>query len=67
MCRSLCFNKAKGRRLATLFKKRLCEFCRIFKNMYFVKHLQMAASENNLVFAKFTNNETVKHTVSILI
>ena len=23
MCQSLCFNKAKGRRLATLFKKRL--------------------------------------------
>ena len=22
-----------------------CEFCKIFKNIYFVKHLQMAASE----------------------
>ena len=47
------FNKVEGLRPATLLKKRLqhrcfpvmffCEYCEIFKNIYFVEHLPTAA------------------------
>ena len=31
-----------------------CEYCKIFKNIFFEKHLQMAASENQDFSGKFT-------------
>ena len=48
MCGSLSLNQVAGLRPATLLKKIptqvfSCEFCEIFKNTYFVEHLQTAA------------------------
>ena len=50
-CASLFFNKVTGLRFATLLKKETlaqvfsCEFCEIFKNAFFAKHLRMTASD----------------------
>ena len=49
LCQSLFFNKVSGLRPATLLKKRLaqvfsCEFCEIFKNIFFTEHLWTTAS-----------------------
>ena len=48
LCGSLSLNQVAGLRPATLLKKIptqvfSCEFCEIFKNTYFVEHLQTAA------------------------
>ena len=49
MCQSLFLNKVAGLRPVTLLKKTLaqvffCEFCEIFKNTFFPKHLWATAS-----------------------
>ena len=51
LCQSLFFNKVTGLRFATLLKKETlaqvfsCDFCEIFKNAFFAKHLLMTASD----------------------
>ena len=37
------FNKVAGLNLSVFS----CEFCKIFKNTFFIEHLQTTASENN--------------------
>ena len=47
LCQSLICNKVAGLRPATLFKKRLrqfCEFCETFKCTFFTEHLRATAS-----------------------
>ena len=38
------FEKVADLRLATLLKKRLCEFCDVFKDTFFTEHLRATAS-----------------------
>ena len=50
LCQSLFFNKVAGLRPVTFLKKETlaqvfsCEFCKIFKNTFFTKHLRTTAS-----------------------
>ena len=51
LCQSLFFNKVADLRTAALLKKTLtqlffCEFCEIFKNIFFTEHLLQAVSQN---------------------
>ena len=57
LCRSLNFNEVSGWRPATFLRKTSvqvfsCEFCTVFKNIYFIEHLWMAPSENTCTTKK---------------
>ena len=53
-CRTLLFNNAcnfiKKKTMAQVF---FCEFCEIFKNKYFIEHLQTTASAGLLIWDSF--------------
>ena len=51
-----CFNKVAGLQKETLVQTFSCIFCKIFKNTYFIKHVQVIA----FAFWKSNNQNDVK-------